>query len=239
MLLRAGALENRAFRYSAMVGAGAVACLVAVWSAEDGSSTASAADALASRFPSEAPAAAVPAQARLDEQRAAADRALLIPSLTYPPTLAMSRSAPLPASPPPAAAPVQAALPAPAPARHAGPQLASVNSRPAPMPAARTQPQPHSPNVLNDAQIASMKQRLNLTPEQERMWPSVEAALRKLAYAKNHDKKALASIDPSSVDVQDLKWAAFPLVLSFSDDQRRELIDLAHVAGLEKLVPQF
>jgi len=237
MLLRAGALENRAFRYSAMVGAGAVACLVAVWSAEDGTTTASAADVLASRFPTEAPAAAVPTQAHLDAQRAAADRALLMPSLTYPPTLAMSRTAPPPASSPQAVAPVQAALPAPAPAHHAGPQLASATSRPAPAPPARTQA--HSPNVLNDAQIASMKQRLNLTPEQERMWPSVEAALRKLAYAKNHDRKALASIDASSVDVQDLKWAAFPLVLSFSDDQRRELIDLAHVAGLEKLVPQF
>jgi hypothetical protein len=87
-----------------------------------------------------------------------------------------------------------------------------------------------------------MKQRLRLTPEQERMWPSVEAALRKLAYAKSHDRtrrEALAGIDPSSAEVTDLKWAAFPLVMSFSDDQRRELIDLAHVAGLEKLVPQF
>src|SRR6516164_2353747 len=37
--------------------------------------------------------------------------------------------------------------------------------------------------LLDDSQIASIKQRLNLTPSQERMWPAVEAELRKLAYA--------------------------------------------------------
>ena len=41
--------------------------------------------------------------------------------------------------------------------------------------------------VLNDAQIASIKGRLHLTPDQERMWPSVEAALRSIAYAKARD----------------------------------------------------
>ena len=39
--------------------------------------------------------------------------------------------------------------------------------------------------MLNDAQIASIKQRLKLTAEQERMWPAVEAALRKIVYTKN------------------------------------------------------
>ena len=38
--------------------------------------------------------------------------------------------------------------------------------------------------MLNDAQIASIKARLHLTPDQERMWPAVEAALRNIAYAK-------------------------------------------------------
>jgi hypothetical protein len=39
--------------------------------------------------------------------------------------------------------------------------------------------------VLNDAQSASIKGRLQLTPEQERMWPAVEAALRKISYTKD------------------------------------------------------
>src|SRR5208282_2211813 len=65
--------------------------------------------------------------------------------------------------------------------------------------------------VLNDAQIASIKGRLHLTPDQERMWPSVEAALRGIAYAKARDANqrgaaaVAASLDPDSVEVQGLK----------------------------------
>jgi hypothetical protein len=42
----------------------------------------------------------------------------------------------------------------------------------------------HSNSILNDAQIASLKRRLNLTAEQERMWPAVESALRKIVYTR-------------------------------------------------------
>jgi hypothetical protein len=102
--------------------------------------------------------------------------------------------------------------------------------------------------VLNDAQIASIKRRLNLTPDQERMWPSVEAALRNLSYGRTAQAahkgprdalQAVASIDPSGADVQNLKSAAFPLIMSFSDDQMRELKDITRVAGLDKLVSNF
>ena len=100
--------------------------------------------------------------------------------------------------------------------------------------------------MLNDAQIASIKRRLNLTPDQERMWPSVEVALRNLSYAKTgphkggHDAaQAVASIDPASPDVQNLKSAAMPLIMSFSGDQMRELQSISRVAGLDKLVPNF
>jgi hypothetical protein len=97
--------------------------------------------------------------------------------------------------------------------------------------------------VLNDAQIASIKQRLNLTPDQERMWPAVEVALRKLGYAKknggqrrDHAPGALPT-ELAGGDVQDLKSAATPLIMSFSQEQERELRLLAQIAGLEKLIP--
>jgi hypothetical protein len=99
--------------------------------------------------------------------------------------------------------------------------------------------------VLNDAQIASIKGRLHLTPDQERMWPSVEAALRGIAYAKARDENwrgataAVASLDPDSAEVQDLKSAAFPLILSFSDEQKNEVRSLAHVMGLDRLASEF
>ncbi len=38
--------------------------------------------------------------------------------------------------------------------------------------------------ILDDAQIASIKARLHLTPDQESMWPAVEAALRNMAYKR-------------------------------------------------------
>jgi hypothetical protein len=98
--------------------------------------------------------------------------------------------------------------------------------------------------VFNDAQIATIRQRLKLRPEQQYMWPAVEAALRNLSYPKGSHRGAVninrvAAIDPSSTEVQNLNNAAVPLVMSFNEDQRRELVALAHIAGLENLIPKF
>ena len=113
---------------------------------------------------------------------------------------------------------------APAPAKVA---LASVSAKPA---------KPTRPNaVLNESQLASIKRRLNLTPDQERYWPAVEAELRKMEYRKQGGSRT-ASIDMSKVNVEGLKSAGFPLVMSFSDDQRRELKSLAHLLGLESVM---
>jgi hypothetical protein len=101
--------------------------------------------------------------------------------------------------------------------------------------------------LLNDAQIASIKSRLHLTPDQEEMWPAVEAALRNIAYAKaqvarrqSDDRGTdVASLDPDSAAVQGLKSAAVPLIMSFSDEQKSEVRNLAHVMGLDKLAAEF
>ena len=102
--------------------------------------------------------------------------------------------------------------------------------------------------VLDDAQIASIKQRLRLTPDQERMWPAVEAALRNIAYERARDARrrgvgangtAIASIDPNGAAVQDLKSAAIPLIMSFNDEQRNEVRSLAHVMGLDRLASEM
>jgi len=108
----------------------------------------------------------------------------------------------------------------------------------------------HHPNrpgfLLNDAQIGSIKERLHLTPDQERMWPAVEAALRNVAYAKvrtAHRPDApgseVASLDAESAEVQGLKSAAIPLLMSFNDEQKNEVRSLAHVMGLDKLASEF
>ena len=63
--------------------------------------------------------------------------------------------------------------------------------------------------MLDDAQIASIKERLHLTPDQEQMWPAVEAALRNIAYTRAQRRAArgvpaggaqlAADVDPESV----------------------------------------
>jgi hypothetical protein len=123
------------------------------------------------------------------------------------------------------AAPV-AAAPAAAPP----PKVAVASLMPKP------KPKPRSNAVLNDSQLASIKRRLNLTPEQERYWPAIEAELRKMEYTKSQGGNRTASIDMSKVNVDGLKSAGFPLVMSFSDDQRRELKSLTHLLGLESVM---
>lgn len=100
-------------------------------------------------------------------------------------------------------------------------------------------PKPKSNAVLNSTQIASIKRRLNLTPDQERYWPAVESQLRKMEYKKGPNDTRTASIDTSKMDVQGLRTAGFPLVMSFNDEQKRELKSLAHLLGLENAMSGF
>ena len=111
--------------------------------------------------------------------------------------------------------------------------LASATSKPV--------PSRRSNAVLNDSQIASIKKRLSLTPDQERYWPAVEAELRKMEYKKDQQGKStqgtrMAAVDMTKVDVEGLKSAGFPLVMSFNDEQRRELKSLAHLLGLDNVM---
>ena len=99
--------------------------------------------------------------------------------------------------------------------------------------------------ILDDAQIASIKTRLHLTPDQERMWPAVEAALRNMAYKRTQQAAArgtarnvqAAAVDPDAVE--GLKSAAVPLIMSFSSEQKEEVRSLVHVMGLDQLASQF
>jgi hypothetical protein len=159
---------------------------------------------------------------------------LFSPRPIYPipeaaPTIVASAPEAEAAPPAKAAKPAQAAgQPAPAAPKIA---LASVISKPV-----NVAPKPKSNAVLNNSQIASIKRRLALTPDQERYWPAVEAELRKMEYKKGQGGTRTASVDMSKVDVEGLKSAGFPLVMSFSDDQRRELKSLAHLLGLESVM---
>jgi hypothetical protein len=155
---------------------------------------------------------------------------LFSPRPTYPIVAATEASAPQAEAPAKTKSAAQPAVQAPA----AQPKiaLASVSSKPA-----NVAPKPRSNAVLNASQIASIKRRLALTPDQERYWPAVEAELRKMEYKKDKAQGTrTAQIDMSKINVEGLKSAGFPLVMSFSDDQRRELKSLAHLLGLESVM---
>jgi hypothetical protein len=165
------------------------------------------------------------------------------PTVRPPETAASLPTASAPLSLPPPAAP-------PLPRPEAKSAALTPHAEPkAPAAAAATPHHAARPGfLLNDAQIASIKERLHLTADQVRMWPAVEAALRNIAYAKEryarrHGAPAagseVASIDPNASEVQDLKSAAIPLIMSFSDEQKNEVRSLAHVMGLDKLASEF
>jgi hypothetical protein len=153
-----------------------------------------------------------------------------VPETQLPPW-AIAAAIPLPTPRPKMAAVAATATPAaPGQAAHA----------PAPVKHAAVAPKPQSNAVLNTSQIASIKRRLNLTPDQERYWPAVEAELRKMEYKKGpKGDTRTASIDTSKMDVHGLRTAGFPLVMSFNDEQKRELKSLAHLLGLENAMSGF
>lgn len=96
--------------------------------------------------------------------------------------------------------------------------------------------------MFDEAQLASIKRRLNLTPDQEEMWPAVAAALHNIGLAREREARARGAageINPDSPQVQDLKSAAIPLIMSFSDEQKDEVRTLARGMGLTQLASQF
>jgi hypothetical protein len=234
----------------------------------------SASDTVALRFPQEwntaAPAASFAAVAKSSlptttTASAASDAQLALfspqPMIPQAGPQASPRAAPQATQDEAAQTPVQIAA-----AEDAGASSAPDTNEPPQMlqPAQATQPQPAPRPVsaartaerrrivnrpgymLDDAQIASIKERLELTPDQEGMWPAVEAALRNIAYTHikapgahgvPSDGTQVAAVDPDSV--QDLKSAATPLILSFNEEQKEQVRSIAHVMGLDQLASQF
>jgi hypothetical protein len=107
---------------------------------------------------------------------------------------------------------------------------------------------PRDPNALfNEAQIASLKERLALSADQEPYWPAIASALRTLSRrqivvvkttAHGADLR-IATIDGNSVDVAQLKIAALPLITTLREEQKREVNALAHLVGLGSVAARF
>ena len=110
---------------------------------------------------------------------------------------------------------------------------------------AKKPPPQKSYALLSDMQIASIKQRLRLSSDQEYYWPAVERALRAVARKIHAMRKAETNvagappIDPDAAEVQQLKSAAMPLLFQLREDQKEEVRKLARMIGLEKVAAQI
>ena len=96
--------------------------------------------------------------------------------------------------------------------------------------------------VLNNAQIASIRERLKLSSYQDQLWPPVESALKDISWQRDPSGRkgaGHATIDPNSASVQRLKSAAFPLIMSLSSDQKEEVRTMVRLMGLENLAAEF
>ena len=146
----------------------------------------------------------------------------------------------------PKAEPKAAPAAEPMPQAHAKPVVVASRSL---APTHHPHPPKDSAVLFNEAQLASIKARLKLSDYQEQYWPAVAAALRALgeraarapvrvasAYA---GEGPLTGIDPDGPEVQQLKSAAFPLIMSMSYEQKDQVRTLARMMGLEQVASSF
>jgi hypothetical protein len=111
----------------------------------------------------------------------------------------------------------------------------AISALPVPRPGGRASPA----SLLNEAQIDSIKERLNLTPDQQKLWPALEDALRAVAWRGDPDKlgSRSATLDPKSVEK--LKVALIPFLKTLSAAQKDELRMIAHLMGIGQFASQL
>jgi hypothetical protein len=260
-------VRKRGLAGLAVLGAAVIAGLFAAWGTSPGETGGiSAADIVALRFPAdwtgdEATTGAAPAAPATFTLASASDTRLdtgllFSPYQIYPGAPATAAPAPQPIPVASAASELKQDLRQES-AQDIKPQrkgetkpvvvaTRSIERKPAP------RARKDSGELFNDAQLASIKSRLKLSEYQEQYWPPVENALRAIGHAMAQgtppsrttamgyaSETRLAQIDPESSEVLQLKSAAFPLIMSMNDDQKREVRMLAQVMGLQQVAASF
>jgi hypothetical protein len=112
----------------------------------------------------------------------------------------------------------------------------------------RWRPTAEDIGAFTDARIAGLKAGLKLTPEQEKNWPAVEAAVRDLAKQRSERFAARASAtrpnDPierlrtradtmtqAAAGLKKLADASAPLYQSLDEGQKRRFMALSRIGG--------
>jgi hypothetical protein len=108
----------------------------------------------------------------------------------------------------------------------------------------KRQAPPAESNLLDDGAISGLKTRLRLTSDQMEYWPAVESALREVArtqlrHTPKQKQTGKINIDVNSAEVQQLIWAAMPLLMRLREEQKSEVRKLARILGLEQVASQI
>jgi hypothetical protein len=82
------------------------------------------------------------------------------------------------------------------------------------------------------AQISEIKASMNLRPDQEQYWPQVEVVLRDLARQFAAQKAGGKKVAIGAAEAQRLYWAAGPLIMSMTEEQKQEIRRVARAMGL-------
>jgi len=171
--------------------------------------------------------------ANTEEALAVADAAIVDASLLSPYPMSPASVASVPA--PQAAAAEQ---PVADPVRSfADDAIGTIRSSPA-IAAVKTviaAPRIDKESGLTLAHITQIKAMLNLTRDQERLWPPVEAELREIARQFVAQKSGGKKIVLDASEAQRLYWAAGPLIMSMTADQKEEVRRLARAMGLAEV----
>ena len=99
--------------------------------------------------------------------------------------------------------------------------------------------------TITEGHIARLKATLRLTPEQEKLWPAVETALRDLIRAQREQtpRFELASTESSRPSLDDkvtrAAAAALPLIAVLDDQQKKNALRFARSLGLGNLASVF
>ncbi len=98
--------------------------------------------------------------------------------------------------------------------------------------------------LLDDAQISALRTRLKLSPTQDEFWPAVEVTLRNVVRqharkTRKDNPRGAPQIDVNSPEVQELISAAVPLIMRLSEEQKREVRQLARIIGLETVASRI
>ncbi len=124
------------------------------------------------------------------------------------------------------------------------PVVPPIESPPLPSPRPKGADVQRSYTLLSDAQIAAIKDRLQLSPAQAKYWPAVEEALRAVARKMHALRQAnphstTLAIAPDAPEMQQLKTAATPLLAQLREDQKRDVRALARIIGLDAIASRI